>query len=102
MPDFYSLFLAAAIALVGGALGAAALFRIGALGWRWRGAVRKAAFGGLALGAVAALIHLRMGHEPGSPAELGWSEFFAEHPALIVVAGAGLLAVWLSAWRRGP
>ena len=102
MPDFYSLFLAAAIALVGGALGAAALFRIGALGWRWRGAVRTAALAGLALGVAAALVHLRMGHEPGSPAALGWSEFFVEHPALIVVAVGGLLAVWLSAWRRGP
>ena len=102
MPDFYSLFLAAAIALVGGALGAAALFRIGALGWRWRGAVRKAALAGLALGVGAALVHLRMGHRPGSPAELGWNDFFAEHPALVVVAVAGLLAVWLSAWRRGP
>jgi Na+(H+)/acetate symporter ActP len=102
MPDFYSLFLAAAIALVGGALGAAALFRIGALGWRWQGAVRKAALAGLALGLAAALVHLRMGHRPGSLAELGWNEFFAEHPALVAVAVAGLLAVWLSGWRRGP
>lgn len=102
MPDFYSLFLAAALALVVGALGAAALFRIGALRWRWRDAVRNATLAGLALGLAAGLIHLRMGHQPGSPAELGWSEFFAEHPALAVVGVAGLLALWLSAWRRGP
>jgi hypothetical protein len=102
MPDFYSLLLAAAIALVGAALGAGALFRLGALRWRWRDVVRNAALAGLAFGLAAALIHLQIGHRPGTPAELGWSEFFAEHPALAAVAVAGLLALWLSAWRRGP
>lgn len=100
--DLYSLSLGLALTAVAIAVAAA----VTAIGLRRgprqarRWPLRLAALGALAslpLVAFSSVFHLLTGHRPGTPADMGPTEFVTEHPAFLVVVA---LAALVLGWRR--
>jgi hypothetical protein len=107
--DIHSILLALAIFLLALAIAALAAFPLSA-GIQRRRAVPRwfpravlillilaLTFDGLSL-----IVHVLTGHRPGTSQAMGWQEFLAEHPAFLVVALFGLLAVVLLPRRPSP
>ncbi len=98
MIDVHSILLALAIFLLGLAIAALAASLLGAGIQRWRApkwfprAVLILLILALTFDGLSLIVHVLMGHRPGTSQAMGWQELLAEHPAFLVVALFALLA----------